>query len=185
MTLRKWSKTDDPDDRCDFIINSGDQCGNFAADGVARCEMHGANKQLAALENKSLRVYRLAKHGARIAEHADHSKVKGLREEIGILRILLEEKWNSVDNDHELLLMSGPIADLVMKIEKLVASCHRLEASLGGLLDKAKVKQIANEMMNSVNTRINEILEDVSPDLTSKLLEAIAGDVLESLEKKE
>lgn len=185
MELRKWSNSDDPDLRCDFNISTGDRCGNFAEPGVSRCPLHGANKQLQAQENNSLRLYRLAKFQTRADQLTDHSKVKSLREEIAILRILLEEKINQCDDTHSLLLMSGPISDLIMKIEKIVASCHRLESSLGGLLDKTKVKQIANEMMNSVATRASEILEDIPDTKISELLEAVAADVLASMEKKE
>jgi hypothetical protein len=189
MEMQRWSNTDDPDLRCDFIINTGGQCANRIVDGCTRCPMHGANKQKEAIENKSLRLYRLAKFQNRAEELTDHSKVKSLREEIAILRILLEEKINRCADEHDLLLQSGPISDLVMKIEKIVASCHRLESSLGGLLDKTKIKQIANEMMNSVASRLGEHLEDELSedklrDVTQLILEAVAEDVLASMERK-
>lgn len=191
MELQRWTREMPEELRCDFNISTGDRCGNRIVDGCTRCPLHGANKQLQANENKSLRLYRLAKHQGRVDELADHAKVKGLREEIAILRILLEEKWNTCGDEHELMMMSGPISDLVMKIEKLVASCHRLESSLGGLLDKTRIKQIASEMMNSVAQHLTEILksliddEDKLNETTQAILEAVATDVLASLERKE
>lgn len=187
MELRKWSKTDDPDLRCDFNLTNGSQCGNLAEPSVSRCPMHGANKQLEATERSSLRLYRLAKFQKRADELTDHAKVKGLREEIAILRILLENKFNQCDDEHQLLLSAGPISDMVMKIEKVVSSCHRLENSLGGLLDKTRIKQIANEMLNSVSTRAKEVLstEDVDEDkISEKLLELIAADLLECFKEQ-
>jgi hypothetical protein len=190
MEMQRWTQNDPPEDRCEFILKDDKQCGNKVVSGCTRCPMHGANKQLQAAQNKSLKMYRLAKHQQRVSEFADHNKVKGLRDEIAILRTLLEEKWNRCDNEHELLMNCGPIADLVMKIEKLVSSCHRLESSLGGLLDKTRIKQIANEMMNSVAERLAEFLADVIPedelkDVSQTILEAIATDTLEALERKD
>lgn len=183
MEIQRWLKTDPVEDRCDSIISNGKQCGNRIVPGATRCPMHGANKQLQKAEAASLRLYRLAKFQVRADELTDHSKVKSLREEIAILRILLESKINNCDDTHDLLLQSGPISDLVMKIEKIVASCHRLESSLGGLLDKTRIKQIANEMMNSVAERVSEALDD--PEIVSQILELVASDVIKTLERKE
>lgn len=182
MELKRWTKNDPPESRCDFNITNGDQCGNLAEPGVTRCGMHGANKQLGSQENKSLRLYRLAKFQTRVNDFSDHSKIKSLREEIAILRVLLEEKINHCDDTHSLLMSSGPISDLIMKIEKVVASCHRLESSLGNLLDKTRIKQIANELLNSVANRVNEFIGD--PEIIEQLLESIANDLLKTLEQQ-
>lgn len=186
MEMQRWSNGDNIEKRCDFTLTNGGRCSNKIEPGCTRCPMHGANKQLEAQETKSLRVYRLAKHQVRVNELSDHGKVKGLREEIAILRLLLEGKFNQCKDEHELLLMSGPIADLVMKIEKIVSSCDRLEKSLGNLLDKTRIKQIASEMLNSVATRVKEVLleEEVDEDkISEQLLELIATDLLVTLKE--
>ena len=90
MELVRWTKTDPVEERCDFIITDGTPCRNKAELGVSRCPMHGANVQLQAIEQKGLRMYRLAKHQSRINDLTDHSKLKSLREEIAILRLILE-----------------------------------------------------------------------------------------------
>jgi hypothetical protein len=164
--------------RCDFILTDGRKCLNAAVDGVTRCPLHGANKQLEAKENASLRLYRLAKHQGRIGELSDHSKLKTLNEEVALLRMLLEESWNRCEDTHQLLLASQPLTDLIMKVERVVTSCHKLENSLGGLLDKTRIKQIANEMLNSVAQRTKEVL---SKNDHERILELIATDLLRSI----
>lgn len=184
MELERWCNDDNPDDRCDFIISNGQQCRNKIVPGATRCPLHGANKQIEKAKRESLNMYRLAKYQNRVDEFASHDKVKGLRDEIGILRMILEEKIVGADDVTELMLRSGPISDFVMKIEKLVSSCHRLEFQLGGLLDKTRIKQIANEMLNSVATRVGEILPDLPEEQQGLLLESIAGDILAAIERK-
>lgn len=180
MELERWTHDcDDP--RCDFMLNNGQQCGNKAAAGVSRCALHGANKQQAAAENKSKRNYRLAKFQKRVNEFADNDRLKYLNEEIGVLRIMLEERWNQCTDSHELILSSGPITDLVMKIEKLVSSCHKLESQLGGLLSKAQIKNIAANCMQAVADAVNVFAEEqnLTDEQVGNLLEKVAQGILE------
>src|SRR2546421_361414 len=83
------------------------------------------------------KIHDIAKWQTRLDEFADNDKIKSLREEIGVLRILLEETMSRCHDTNELLLYSNKISELVIKIEKVVASCHRLENATGMLLDKS------------------------------------------------
>jgi len=174
MELIRWSQKDDPEMRCDFIIKStGLQCQNTRCPPSTRCPLHGANKQIEAAERKSLNMYRLAKFQARVNELKEHNDVKSLRNEIGILRMILEEKMNRASNESELILMAGPLSDLVMKIEKLVSSCQRLENSLGNLLDKQQMKNIASQLMQT----LSEVVDTLPLDDETKgnILELVAN----------
>jgi hypothetical protein len=169
------------------MLNNGNQCGNKRVDGVTRCPLHGANKKLRAQENSSMRLYRLAKHQKRVGEFADHDKIKSLREEIAILRIMLEERWNSCQDEHELLLQSNNLCNLVMKIEKLVTSCDRLDGRLGNLLDKQAVKNLATSLMQILATELQEFSEvnNIETEAVSMLLEKIANKFLEQINPNE
>jgi hypothetical protein len=181
MELERWKHTDGINARCDFNLNDGQRCGNKAAPGVSRCPLHGANKQQAAQENRSKRQYRLAKFQQRVNEFADHDRLKYLNEEIGILRLLLEERLNACEDSHSMILQSGPITDLVVKIEKLVASCHKLESQLGGLLSKAQIKNIAANCMQAVADAVGVFAEEqqLSDEQVGNLLEKVAQGILE------
>ena len=106
---------------------------------------------------KSLRLYRLGQWQARSDELLEHPNIKTLREEIGILRILLEERFAQCGNDKfQLLLQAGPISDLILKIEKVVSSCHKLEASMGEHIEKSQLLVFAAEVVSI----IGEIVTD-------------------------
>lgn len=145
----KRCEPDDPN-RCQCVTGQG-QCGNLAIEGSKFCGAHGGNAAAKVLDQKNLSNYRLAKYQNRLAQFADSDKLKSLRDEIGILRILIEERFNySIKTDNDLLLHSGPLADLIMKVEKLVSSCDRIESKLGLMMDKTQVMQLATEVVEII-----------------------------------
>lgn len=127
-----------------------------SVEGGTYCIMHGGNKQLQSMKAASLRNYQLDMWHAKLQRHSGSASIKSLRDEVGILRMVLETRLNQCKDDMDLMLHSAPIADLVMKIDKVVSSCHKLEGSLGELLDKTAILQFANEMI----TLISDILRD-------------------------
>lgn len=179
MEVKKWTKTS-TENRCDFLISNGSQCCNLAEPGVTRCPLHGANMQLASQEHKSMRMYRLAKFQSQVEQFAGHDKLKTLTEEVAILRMLVQEKMRRCDNMQELLLVSGPVADMVMKVQKLVESCDRLETKSGNLLNKTQIQNIATQLMQAVAAKINEFanVKGLEPEEVSGLMEAIANEFL-------
>lgn len=132
------------------------QCPYKAIANAKYCQRHGGNKSLQVLADASLRNYRLSKWQDRIDQLADSSKVKSLREDIGILRMMLEETINKCNDEVELVMNSAKIADLVLKIEKLVTSCHRLESNLGLMLDKQAAMQLSGEIVNIIGKHVTD-----------------------------
>lgn len=170
-----WERIDRPDDpkRCQCVTTKG-QCTNRSIEGSKFCGAHGGNKAVEATEKKNLSGYRLAKYQNRLAEFADSDKIKSLRDEIGILRILIEERFNfSCKTETDLLLHSGPLADLVMKVEKLVTSCDRIESKLGLMMDKTQVMQLATEVVEIISQFV----------LDEATLTEIAGRIAETIDR--
>jgi hypothetical protein len=129
------------------------------------------------IEANSLRNYRLATFHlrARLEQLGVSPGIKSLRDEIAILRALLEQRLEQCKDTTDFILQSGPISDLKLKIEKLVASCHHLEGSMGQLLDKQAILQFASVVIDI----ISEELKDTK-DGTEKI--AIVGDrIMKSL----
>ena len=140
---------DDDPHRCQSVVGGNDagQCHHKAVEGGTMCLRHGGNKQLNKIEKDSADMYRVDMWKAKIARMANHPEVKSLGSEIGLLRMLMEEKLRACTNDTELLLASPGISDLVMKIEKVVFSCNKLEKSMGQHLDKAALLQFASRVV--------------------------------------
>lgn len=167
--LTKATSFDDPN-RCQGNNKVG-QCSFLAVPGSNMCPKHDLHN-IARQRNADKRNYRLTKWQARMEEFADSDKVKSLREEIGILRILLEENMNRCQSAMDIVLYSGKISDLVVKIEKLVASCHRLEQSTGLLLDKSAVINLSNTIITIIanNVKDDAILSVVSDQILDAVL---------------
>lgn len=140
--------------RCQRVTGQG-QCTNKGValpDGTFSqyCAMHNGNVDLRNYKKESVRNYRLTKWHAELQRHATAPEVKGLRDEIGILRMVLEERLNRCTDSTDILLHSGAIGDMVLKIEKLVSSCHKLEGLMGQLLDKQAILQFAGEVIDII-----------------------------------
>lgn len=167
-----WEKVDKDDaKRCQGIKPFNGQCTNKAMENSTFCPAHGGNKGVEKAKRTELRNYRLAKHKARLIELGDNENIMGLRDEIAILRMLIEEKINMCKDDHALLMMSGPLGDLIMKVEKLVTSCNRLESKLGSLLDRAKILQFAQTIIQIIAQHIDDeqTLDSVAKEILTAL----------------
>lgn len=168
------SSEDDPQ-RCQ-AVNSQGQCTNKGLTlpdetRASFCLAHGGNKQQEAQIKASARNYKLDRWNRRLAEKADASGIKSLRDEIGILRIILEDRLNLCKDAHDLILQSGPISDMIMKIERVVTSCHKLEGSMGQLLDKQAILQFAQLVIGIIGTHVQD--ETQLTTIADAIIEAI------------
>lgn len=159
---------DDDPTRCQCVIKTRGQCKNKAVEGSQFCMSHGGNSAVAAQQKENIRQYKLAKWSTRMNEFADQPGIKSLRDEIAILRLMLEERLNMCQDSHELLLQSHAISDIVVKIEKLVSSCHRLEGSMGQLLDKQAILHFATNVVDIISNNIED----------EQLLNSIADEII-------
>jgi hypothetical protein len=159
----------DPGDpeRCQGMVKDN-QCVLKKVEGSKFCAAHGGNKALASAKVESVSRFRLTKWQAQVERFRSDSDLKSLRDEIGILRVLLEERLNHCQTNLDLILHSGPISDLVVKIEKLVKSCHDIDKDFENLLDKTQVIQIADEIISVISEEITD--EGVMNTIQSKLL---------------
>jgi len=148
-TITKVDSPDDPD-RCQ-AVNTHGQCLNKATKTGGYCPAHGGNKAINADKKERKRLYDLSRYRSRLEEmDSPNQNVKNLREEIGILRIVMEEIINRCDGPVDMLANAPKISDLATKIGKLVTQCHSIDKSLGQYLDKNEIVQIAQEMVGVI-----------------------------------
>jgi hypothetical protein len=140
----------------------------------ANCLAHGGNRAGEQLKKQELKNYRLDIWHAKVQRFGESNNIKSLRDEIGILRMLLEERLNTFcQTPNDLLLQSGTISNLIVHIEKLVTSCHKLEANMGEVLDRTALAQFAGKVI----AVIVDIVED------SNQLEKISTGILNILQE--
>lgn len=164
-------EADDPR-RCQGNMSKG-QCTMEALPGFAFCKMHnlaGERRE----EKKQVRNLQVTIWQDRINALADSPQAKSLREEIGVLRLMLEAMLNNCQTSIDLLAMSNKIADLVSRIEKVVSSCHQLERASGQLLDKSAALQLASSFLDIIGELCT------NPDEVAAIADAITAKVAEA-----
>lgn len=174
MDEQRFIRVDDNDPtRCQASTHRG-KCNLKAVSEGKYCLIHGGASELKNKEKQNLKNYRLAKFRVRAAELGNSDNLTSLTDEVAILRILIEEMINSCNDASELLLIAGPLADLLMKSEKLVSSCHRLDSRLGNLLSKDKVMQFAQLVVEIISEQIDD--EHKLDIISAHILKAL-GDI--------
>lgn len=166
--MKKVSDLDDPQ-RCQGITAMG-QCTYYKEENSDFCIMHGGNKGAESLAKKEMKNYRLTKFRKRTEELCNSNNISSLRDEIAILRMIIEEKINACHDESHLLLMSGPLSDLIMKCGALVEKCQRLEYKLGNFLDRTKVTQFAQVCVEIIGSYVQE--EDMD-NVSEEILKAL------------
>lgn len=167
-----WERVEENDPRrCQAVTKMG-QCCNKAVDGSNYCYAHGGNKGIEKQKKKRMDNFRLnqAKYRARAEELQSSSKIASLKDEVAILRILIEERMNRCQNQQELLLSSGPLSDLIMKSAALVEKCHKIDMKLNNLLDRGVVIQFAQVIIEIISKHADpDILESISSEINVAL----------------
>ena len=157
--------------RCQGIFKHG-QCPYKQIEGSKFCPMHGGAVQVNATNRENKRMYQLAKWRDQHDAFVDSDQVKSLREEIGILRIVMQETLNMCQTSADILMYSSKLSDLAVKLEKLVSSCHRLEASTGILLDKTAALHLASIIVRIIGEHVTD--ENVIDKISEEIVHAIA-----------
>jgi hypothetical protein len=148
------------------------QCHFKAQEGKKMCPVHAGSMSATREAATALKNYNLTKYQARVGELANSNGVKSLRDEIGILRMMLESKLNGIQDDMSLMIESHQISDMILKIEKLVVSCHKLEQNMGALLDKSSILSLAAKIV----TIIGEMVPERATEISNAILAAITED---------
>jgi len=169
--MRRIESADDPL-RCQANNKKG-QCDWQRVEGSQYCKIHGGVSVIKAKIEQSKRMYRLTRYAARHAEFADDEKVKSLREEVALARIVLEEIVESCQDSASLVMNSPKIADMLTRIEKLVKSCHQLEASTGMLLDKTAALHLASMIVQIIGKHVED----------GEILDKISGEIIDGMAK--
>lgn len=149
----------EPDDphRCQAQgdVNEG-QCKFLAVEGQIYCPKHGGTQLQQRVEKKKVHDYRLQLWQERLDEFTESDNVKNIRGEIGVLRLCLENILNMADGPNDLMLYSGKISDLVVKIEKCVVTCDKFETKVGMLLDKSAAMVLAGRVVEVIGKHVTD-----------------------------
>jgi len=168
---------DDPD-RCQAMTQIG-QCTNLSAETSDYCALHGANRAA----KRDFKNYSLGMWRAKMNAKLENPEFKSLREEVGLIRMLVDSRFTKIKNDTDLMLESQAIADLMMKAERLVMSCNKLEASTGQLMDKQAILVYASKLIGYIDETITHFVTD--KELAKKIVSALGDKIIEAAANNE
>ena len=167
----------DPADpkRCTGAVAEG-QCWSVAEPGCDRCRVHGGRDK-EAVEDKRLYLLTKAQHRMRLAQLSEHEQIKSLRDEIALARMLIEERFNKVKNDSDLISAFGPINTALLTVERLVKSAHSIEQNLGALLSKPTVLALGQSISQVIVEELEGVddYEAIVDRINHRIVEAIVA----------
>lgn len=138
---------------------------------VKTCPRHNGNATAEKLRKRNVDMYRLHQWQERITELAEHEHVKTLRNEVGILRLLIEQTMSQCKDTNDLMMYSSRISLMLGQCEKLVRSCERLEDRAGVMLDKAAAIAFAHRIVEVVAEEVTD--PDVIDNISQRVIEAL------------
>lgn len=138
---------------------------------VDRCPKCGGHSKKNKIERERVHAYRLQTWQERMGEFAEDERVKSLRGEIGILRLLIESVIQRCKTQADLVLYSGRISDLVTRTEKLVVSCDKLETSMGMVMDRTAALAFASQVVDIISAHVED----------AKVIDAISSGIIDAL----
>lgn len=100
---------------------------------------------------------------------------KNLSEEIALARLLIEDLWNSCEDQPELLRSNMPVfLDCFVKIEKLVSSAHKIGRDKDSTLSEAELGAFAMDIISIITDHVSD----------PKALKRISSDIVNLMEDK-
>lgn len=115
--------------------------------------------------------YNFIKAFARVAELSVDPEFKCLREEVSVLRILLETLVNQTVTPWDAQVNAPRLESLVEKISKTVTTCHKIETHTGQMLDKQSLSTFADKVISIIANHVkdSELLILIGKDIASAI----------------
>lgn len=160
------------DDKCCSVC-LGTNTGTYyqVVEGTERCPRHGGPAQSNSKKKDRAMQYRSEIWGRRLKEFGNSNEVKSLRDEIGILRLLMEETLNRCHDSSQLLVFSARIQAIANDIQRLVTACDRLEKSMGEMMDKPTAIKFAGQLIEICASEIEDV--DALDRISHRVIEAM------------
>jgi len=128
----------------------------LAPEGATNCQKHGGGAQLQSALKSEVRAYNKVKWIKTITDNATDPAIKSLAMEIGILRMLASETLTRCNDGHDLLMYSGPISDMMTKIQRMVESLHKIDKEASGMLDHKALERFGHDLLDILVDEIED-----------------------------
>lgn len=160
--------------RCQGNAPDG-QCRNVSEYGSEFCRAHGG-RSLEPAEDRRGFLLAKADEQIQLAKLSDEMEpVKELRDVIALQHMLIERRYNMINNNNDLLAACGPLNQMIASMEKLISSAHKIEQNLGELLTRNAVLGLAKSMCQIVVDELEGIddYEIIIDRITQRLINTV------------
>ena len=140
--------------QCTYLSMEGMDPVKYA--GIKNCPQHGGQRAATLKERKDSKVYRLQVWQQRVDEFMETNKHRDLREEISMVRLLIESMFTQCRTSQDLMMYSHRIGVLMLQLEKLITSCERLEKNSNMHMDKTAALALANKVVEVISEHIDD-----------------------------
>lgn len=151
---------------------------------IDTCNRHGGGKKLTSQEKTRFHDYIITKaqhkNGTTVADtfnrFAESSQVTSLRGEIAILRHMIESVYNDCANDtNKLFLYSPRLSDLIVKCEKLVNTCNKIEMKADMFLNETLALQFSYMIIGIIKKHVTDttVLKQISEEIPEALAHVV------------
>lgn len=167
--------TNDPDEKCQGTAATG-SCYYKKVEGSDYCAMHGGQAAVRKARKEGMYEFKRTQWLQKLADDRFpvFSKGKGkydLSEELGILRICLEETLNKCHGEQDLNRFNQKISKTIAQIQSIIESSLKLDQKLGSLVTKTEMTNIAQQLIEHIQTHVQD----------PNIIKAIVGDFERSL----
>ena len=166
----KIQRVSDPFDpnRCNATIPSTGQCHLLSVPGSHYCPCHGGNKALEAKNKANIYDMKLAEFRSRLTDLTNSDTIKSLRDEVALVRFLIQKHISSFETKSELITHSAAITQMILTVESLAQSCLTVEHSLDSVMDTEDAFGLAFKIIEYTMEKIDPTPEFVA-DITELL----------------
>lgn len=127
------------------------QCRMRRLEGSRFCHSHGGEQTVARARKAATSAYNLTKYHHEVNQFANHEMIFSLRDEIGLVRVMIQELFNSCNGPADLVIHSSRLSQLIGQANKLVLDAQRSESQLGELLDRAAIQALADKIVSIIS----------------------------------
>ena len=137
------------------------------------CARHGGNMvDIAGKKRARLNFYK-TKWQSKIEQKLVPSDLKNLNEELGVLRMLLEERLDACKDEFDLITESDAISRMVLNINSLVNSIHNMD--LKQAITAEQIHTIIEVITITLSTYITdkELLQKINDTIRNKIVDIL------------
>lgn len=92
----------------------------------------------------------------RLSELSSSDNIKSLRDEIAILRLIIEGKLNLVKDATDLMLYSDDLRDLVDCLQRSLKTMNQIDISSGNMLDKSTILSYTEKILEIIANEVSD-----------------------------